>query len=286
MLELYLCGYEKAAFPIFLSVVINLYYFNSKWYKKSRCVGICTGITLCTEEEAASAKYYEELLAKFTEEIRFECEQIKNTSLDVFAEDRTESKDKLEEEFADWKKSHNPEEAAFYAAKELSERIQKLKLILPENILSRIPDIRIFALKKADENTLDMLNCYADECRNYVNEVNFAFENEYYEKTDSIPDEIWEEYGFEGGIIKKIITKDNNISFYLDNSQNTSFVTAFHLINAEVVRMDDNLENSEWIYNELYKHGKIYEAHAICKNNTNLPEFIIKSEDIAFDFDK
>lgn len=263
-----------------------MYYFNGEWYKKSRCIGICSGLTLCSEEEAGNAKYYEELLAKFTEEIRFECEQIKNTSFDVFAEDKTGDKDKLSEEFLLWKKANNPDEAPFYAVKELSERIDRLKFVLPENILSLVPDIRILALLKADKKTFDMLNDYAEECRNCVNEINFAFENEYYEKTDEIPDEIWEEYGFEGGIIKKITVKDKDVSFYLDNSKNTSFVTAFHLTNVEIIQMDDKLENSEWIYNELYKHGNVYEFHGLCKNKMCLPEFVIKAEDIVFDFDK
>ncbi len=262
-----------------------MHYYSLEWYLKSRCIGLYTGFTECSHDEARSAEFFEKILAQFTDEIRFECEQIKNTSYDVFAEDRTEDEETLKAEFADWKTSHNPEEADFYAAAELSERITRLKTILPAEIISKIPDIRIFTLKKAEREIIDLITDYSDKCRQFVNETDFSFENEYNARTEPIPGEIWKEYGFAGAKINKIVRKGRDISFYFDNSTSDSLVTAMHLKDVDTERLDDSLEGAEWICNEIYLSGGEYELCALCRNKTKFPEFILHAREISFDYD-
>lgn len=263
-----------------------MYYYTKEWYLRSKCTGTYLNLRPCTAEEARSAEFYEKELAIFTEEIRFECEQIKNTSYDVFAEDRTESEELLKAEFDRRIIENDPRDADFIAAKRLSERIAALRLALPEELLSEIPDIRIFALNRADEKTTELVTEYSEECRRFMQETDFRFEEEYPARTEPIPSEIWEEYGFAGGRIKKIVRSGRDISIYIDNAGSGSDVTAMHLKDVDTQRLDEGLEGALWIANEMYLVNGEYELCALCRNGNNFPEFILHTRDISFDFDR
>lgn len=263
-----------------------MYYYTKEWYLRSKCTGTYLNLRPCTAKEARSAEFYEKELAIFTEEIRFECEQIKNTSYDVFAEDRTESEELLKAEFDRRILENNPRDADFIAAKRLSERIAALKLALPEELLSEIPDIRIFALNRSDEKTTELVTEYSEECRRFMQETDFRFEEEYPARTEPIPTEIWEEYGFAGGRIKKIVRSGRDISIYIDNAGSGSDVTAMHLKDVDTQRLDEGLEGALWIANEMYLVNGEYELCALCRNGNNFPEFILHTRDISFDFDR
>ena len=182
-----------------------MYYYTKEWYLKSKATGLALNLRHCSSKDMSSREFYEKIFAVFTEEIRFECVQISNTSYDVFAEDRAESEDIVRAEYDRWQHTHLPEDAPFIAAKRLSEKIENLRLILPEEIISQIPDIRIAALGYADEHVTELLEEYADSCRIFMQETDFRFEEEYPARTEPIPDEIWKEYGFKGGSIRKIV---------------------------------------------------------------------------------
>lgn len=264
----------------------KMYYYTKEWYLRSRCTGLHLYLQHCSEQEARSSEYYEKLFALYAEDVRFECEQIKNTSYDVFIEDRTEDEDFLTEEFVMWKINNDPAEAEFYAAGRIAERIERLKTILPREIISRIPDIRIFALNHADGATIEMITGYAEECRRFAAETDFRFEEEYPARTEPIPAEIWEEYGFKGGRIKKLLRKGRDVIIYIDNAGSGSDVTAMYLEDADVQRLDDGLDGAEWIYNELYLINGEYEVCALCKNGNEFPEFILHTKKLYFDFDR
>lgn len=264
----------------------TMYYYTKEWYLRSKCTGLYLNLQTCTEEEARSAEYYEKQLAMYAEEIRFECEQIKNTSYDVFAEDRTEPEEFLREEFRRRIAENNPDEADFIAAKRLSERIAAVKLALPVEILSEIPDIRIFALNRADNKTAELITSYSEECRRFMQETDFRFEEEYPARTEPIPDELWEEYGFAGGSIRKVIRSGRDITMLIDNVGSGSDVTAMHLKDADVERLDDGLEDSLWIANEMYLTNGEYELCALCRKGSEFPEFILHTKDVSFDFDR
>lgn len=264
-----------------------MYYYTKEWYLRSRCTGLHLYLQRCSEKEAKSAEYYEKLFALYADDVRFECEQIKNTSYDVFAEDReNEDEDALTNEFVMWKVNNDPAEAEFYAASRLAERIERLKLILPEEILSKIPDIRIFALNHADEATSEMIAEYAEECRRFAAETDFRFEEEYPARTEPIPRDIWHEYGFAGGRINKVVRSGRDITIHMDNSGTPSDVTAVYLEDADVQRLDDGLEGAVWLQNELYLVNGEYEVCALCRNGKMFPEFIIHTRKPSFEFDR
>lgn len=264
-----------------------MYYYTKEWYLRSRCTGLHMYLRHCSEKEAKSSKYYEKLFAIYADDVRFECEQIKNTSYDVFAEDREdEDEDVLTNEFVMWKINNDPAEAEFYAASRLAERIERLRLILPEDIVSRIPDIRIFALNYADDATAEMITEYAEECRRFAAETDFRFEEEYPARTEPIPDEIWREYGFAGGRINKVVRKGRDMTVYIDNSGTPSDVTAVYLEDTDVQRLDDGLDGALWLHNELYLVDGEYEVCALCRNGRDFPEFILHTRNISFEFDR
>ncbi len=263
-----------------------MYYYTKEWYLKSKATGLALNLRHCSSKDMNSREFYEKIFAVFTEEIRFECVQISNTSYDVFAEDRAESEDIVRAEYDRWQHTHLPEDAPFIAAKRLSEKIENLRLILPEEIISQIPDIRIAALGYADEHVTELLEEYADSCRIFMQETDFRFEEEYPARTEPIPDEIWKEYGFKGGSIRKIVRSGTDITVYINNYGSGSDVTAMHLHDCSVERLDDELENAEWIYNEMYLANGMYELHALCRNKKSFPEFIIHTDRIEFEYDR
>ncbi|MBQ8568689.1 MAG: DUF4085 family protein [Oscillospiraceae bacterium] len=263
-----------------------MYYYTKEWYLKSKGTGLYLSLSRCTAEEAGSREYFEKIFAIYTDDVRFECEQIKNSTYEMFAEDRTESEELLKQEFIRWHEEHDPEDAEFIATARLSEKIEYLKMILPKEIISEIPDIRIFALGKADERITELVTEYSEECRSFVMEVDSRFEDEYSARTEDIPDEIWTEYGFKGGSINKIIRNGTDMTFYINNCGSGSDVTAMHLKDCAVEKLDEGLEGAEWIYNEMYFENGVYELHGICRSKNNFPEFIIHTKDIAFDYDR
>lgn len=263
-----------------------MHYYTKEWYLKSRCTGLYLNLQHCSEKEASSTDYYDKLFAIMTDDVRFECEQIKNTSYDVFAEDRAEDEAVLKAEYERWQSSHRPDEAEFIAMKRLSDTITNLRVILPEEIIKQIPDIRIFALHRADEIVTALVTEYAEECRRFLLETDARFEDEYCCRTEPVPDEIWQEYGFKGGRIKKIIRSGTDITIHIDNCGSGSDVTAVHLTDCSVERLDEGLDGAEWIYNELYLVNGSYELCALCRNGNKFPEFIIHTPSVQFDYDR
>ncbi len=261
-------------------------YYTAEWYLKSRCTGLHLRLRSCTPEEARSHGFYEKIFAIFADEVRFECEQIKNTSFDVFAEDRTESEEFLREEFNRRLAANVPEEAEFYAAKQIAERINELKFIIPETLSAMIPDMRIFALGYADEKTVAAAEEYAMQCRHFVQETDFRFEEDYPALTEPIPDEVWQEYGFKGGRIRRIIHSGSELVIHIDPGSSGSDVTAVHLENAGIERLDNGFDGADWISNEIYLENGIYTLCALCRNGRSLPEFILHGENVFFDYDR
>ena len=235
-------------------------FYTREWYLKAKAAGIAARLEICSEEDAVSQKYYEKRFAVMTDEIRTECE---HSLID-----------------------HDPEDAEYLAAQRLSSAIDNLRLVLPEKILSGIPDIRILALNRASEKNIRKITEFCDRCREEVAEINFDFETDYPSMTDDIPDEIWQEYGFAGGKIKKIITGKNTADIIIENFGSGSDVTAVHLRGCTEILIDSDLENSEWIMNEIYLSNGIYTVCALCKNGNKFPEFTIKAADISFDYDR
>ena len=57
--------------------------------------------------------------------------------------------------------------------------------------------------------------------------------------------------------------------------------------NYNIIKQDGLLENSWWLYDEIYKVNDKYELHVLFENkNMDLIEFIISVEHIAFNSNK
>ncbi|KJR47528.1 hypothetical protein UF75_2106 [Desulfosporosinus sp. I2] len=57
-----------------------------------------------------------------------------------------------------------------------------------------------------------------------------------------------------------------------------------HLDNYEIIKQDALLQNSWWLYNEIYQTNGKYELHVLLQNrNMGVIEFIVSAENISFE---
>lgn len=65
----------------------------------------------------------------------------------------------------------------------------------------------------------------------------------------------------------------------LDNKDSFTDVDKITLKQAEIIKMEKNIPNGCWLYEEIYKHQNQYEIHILIEKN-GLQDLIIRCEDV------
>ncbi|MCS1384908.1 DUF4085 domain-containing protein, partial [Lysinibacillus sphaericus] len=76
---------------------------------------------------------------------------------------------------------------------------------------------------------------------------------------------------------------DKSLKLLLDNKVSDTNIDEVIFENINIIKQDDLLEDSWWLYEEIYKVNDKYEFHILLQNKTeDLIDFIISAEQISF----
>ncbi|MBD7971394.1 DUF4085 family protein [Paenibacillus gallinarum] len=248
-------------------------YFTKEWYE------LCSKTTLhlALEEEKQAEVFSEGYF-----------QQLYNAGLESWLD--------LQEEVASLMKknesmnANDNNEASFNKEKEIEKfydifiyNQEQLKKKLPDSILKQIADLRVFTLDKA---TKTVINAVAKFCKENERSVTTTGECyiRYLEKSSNILDqEIIENFRFHDCMITKSVQKDTSITLFLDNSGGFTDIDEVAFNNFTIIKQEGSLDDSWWLYEELYRVDDKYEFHVLLQDNKRcLIDFIFSADQVTF----
>ncbi|MDD3999721.1 MAG: DUF4085 family protein [Bacilli bacterium] len=149
---------------------------------------------------------------------------------------------------------------------------------LPSELLHQISDIRIFTLGYCTKEIFKKLKKISYENKKKTDSVFHEYIKS--QKEELIPQTIRERFGFHDCEVIEL-TGDKKDLVMLLNTQGG--FTNFNMITftaAEIIKEEEHIEGSIWIYHELYTAEKGYEAHILFWAQGGLKELIIRCKDI------
>lgn len=259
-------------------MVIRMKYFTKEWYK------LCqkTSFHLLLEEEKQAETFSEEYF-----------QQLYNTELD--------SRLKSQEKVASIMKKNKTVSTDDNKEFELFNRDRAIELFhdsfiynqehlkkeLPETILNQIADIRVFTLNKA---TYTVINAVTKFCED--NERSVIATTEKYRRyiegvSNTLDKETIANFGFHDCTIIKSVQNDMSLTLLLDNTGGFTNIDEVTFENFNIIKQDDLMEDSWWLYEEVYKVNNKYEFHVLLQNKKmDLIDFIISADQVSFKSNK
>jgi len=74
-----------------------------------------------------------------------------------------------------------------------------------------------------------------------------------------------------------------SLTLFLDNTGGFTNIVEVNFENFNIIKQDDLLEDTWWLYEEVYRVNDTYEFHVLLQNNkTGLMDFIISSDQVSF----
>lgn len=162
-----------------------------------------------------------------------------------------------------------------------------IKKVLPENILNELADLRVFVLDKATHNIIEAVTLFCVQNKKSVNRTIEEYRKYYKKALKSFDKNMVENIRFHDCMIVKSNKKDKSLILLLDNKGGFTDINEVTFENYNIIKQDGLLENSWWLYDEIYKVNDKYELHVLFQNkNMDLIELIISVEQIAFNRNK
>lgn len=159
------------------------------------------------------------------------------------------------------------------------ERIEKT---LPEAILNMIADIRLFVLDKASS---EVITAVAQFCEGNMRTVNQTIEQyrEYIKNvTNPFQRNILENQNFHDCRITGVKRTEHSLLILLESGGFTD-IKEILFENYKIIKQDSPLENSWWLYDEIYDIDGRNEWHVLLQDkNLALADFIISAEKVSF----
>lgn len=250
-------------------------YFTKEWYELCQKTSAHFGLEEDEKAEFFSEEYFQELYNQRLNELILEEVIAKHEIVKVkgvYIEHKPLDSKKVAEDF---KQSlvHNQEH---------------IKNILPEQILGRIADIRVFVLRKATRQVIKDMTHYCQENRKLTMKTIEDYQKYYKNALESLDKSVVERINFHDCTVIGIEQTENALTLLFDNSGGFTNITKMHLKNYEIVKQDALLQNSWWLYHEIYKTNGKYELHVLLlKKDKSLTEglieFTVSAEHISFE---
>lgn len=147
---------------------------------------------------------------------------------------------------------------------------------LPYEILQQIADIRVFTLGFCTEIILNQLESISEENKTEVTRIL----NEYTEaqQAEKIPQSIRGKFSFHDCEVTGL-TINNNVVISFDTQGGFTNHNMITFVDSEIIKQDEHIVGSTWLYEELYCTEYGYEAHMLFWG-VNMPELIIGCKNI------
>lgn len=158
-----------------------------------------------------------------------------------------------------------------------------LKEGLPESILKQVADIRVLALNRATRPVINAITQFCEGNEKAVTSAGEAYRKYYQEASSSIETEINKNFGFHDCTVMKAIENGKSLTLHLDNSGGFTTIDEVTFENFAILKQDGSLENSWWLYEEIYKVDDKYEFHALLQHpRMGLIDVIISADRVSF----
>ena len=243
-------------------------YFTKEWYD------LCqrTSFHLNVEEEQQAETYSEEYF-----------QQLYNSELSSWIELQEEIASIMETmETVEEHEPYSREQAIHQFHDSFLFNQMWLQQELPEPIVQQIADIRVFALNKATRSVINAVTEFCEENERAVTRTGEEYRKYYKEASHSFGKEIVENFGFHDCTIINSVQNGNSLTLLLDNSGGFTSIDEVTFENFNIIKQDDILENSWWLYEEVYKVNDRYEFHVLLQNRKGLIDFIISADQVSF----
>ena len=156
-------------------------------------------------------------------------------------------------------------------------KIKDAKEKLSNELIQQIADIRVFALGYCTKDVLNQLKKISKENEKKKNLISEGYSK--VQQTENIPQNIKESFGFHDCRITEL-SVDKNIVMRFDTRGGFTDLNKITFITPEIIKQDDYIVGSTWIYNELYRTENGYEAHMLFQGE-DMPELIVSCKDIV-----
>lgn len=173
------------------------------------------------------------------------------------------------------------------AAADFHERhirqINFYKGVLPEWILRQIADIRVFAFHKATRSVIDAMTRYCTANEQAVKAVGENYRKYLEGAKTAIGEEMIRNFSFHDCKIVQYMMNGGTLRLLLDTSGGFTEINEIELRDVQILRQDGTLENSVWLYEEIYKENDRYEFHVLLQHPAEgLIDFILTAREVAF----
>lgn len=278
-------------------------YFTKEWYELCQTTSVHFSLEGEQRAESFSEEYFHQLYnQKLKDWLSLQEKCSSYTFDDVYPEqmnleptDKNMSEDEIlnlkvsyEAERNDTKESYIPPEP--FDRNKASEQFheafinkqERIKKILPEEILKKIEDIRVFILDKASRQVINAVTQYCEDNKKLVRRT---LENyrEYYKKSlEPFDENVVKNINFHDCTIIDIKQTEQCLAILFDNSGGFTDIDEMQFENYKIMKLDGLLQTSTWLYDEIYKTNGKYELHILLWNNMDLVELIVSAEQISF----
>lgn len=150
---------------------------------------------------------------------------------------------------------------------------------IPSNLYSQIADPRVFALGYCTKEILSQLKELSKENKIKVNEALDEYRRAQNE--EAVPEQLQERFGFHDCQVMSC-EFNQDIVFYLDTSGGFTDNNKITFKDAKIIKQEKPLEESYWLYEELYIVQDGYEAHMLFWGE-DIHELTIKCKDIIIE---
>lgn len=260
-------------------------YLTKEWYAKMQRTDLYFGLQISKKAEEYSDNYYQTLYNKaqkrhikdFSDFTSYK--KIKKIFLENIDDNSNLTDKDIEREFKNLNKEMffgmSIEENFDYRQKQIIER---LKTDIPEEILNKVKDIRVLALGYVSSEVYKLLKEYCD--------INEKFVEEKFREYERIESEQFKneaigflEESFHDCFVIDINKEKNNLVIQLDNNHSFTNKTNIVFQNYNTI-LDENINKSWWLYEEVYKNNDRYEVHILTSGDMGLKELIVDCDDI------
>jgi len=232
-------------------------YFTKEWYELSQKTGLHFGMKVNKKVEVFDEDLYLKLYKiKGNKFVKIQREIYELDSRYMFFEEN-----KYREEFI-----------------LLQENIVKDKLEnLPAEIINQIADFRVFSLGYCTRKVYNQLKKISikneKEIENVINEYSKV------NQSQPIPSRISDRFFFHDCKVTELII-GKNITMKFDITGEIAEFDMLKFTSAEIIKNEDGIVGSIWLYEELYFTKNGYEAHMLFWTKDGLKDFIVYCDDI------
>lgn len=255
-------------------------YFTKDWYNKMLCTSLYFGLKIDKRAEVFSEVFYQKLSKKekkdFIKIHSFVMSYdkyksiIQSTGLEVDEEKIRENFELIENPFQGMTIDEYFDYCQSLKKKELKEK-------LPKHILDKVKDIRVLALGYVSKDVYNLIKSYCDQNEKFYKDTYDKY-NKLFEETFKKDEIEYLKHSFHDAYITEIKKEKRDITFLINNEEAFTNIESITFKNYNIV-LDENVEKTYWLYDEIYKVDGGYEVHILTEYD-DLREFIIQCEDI------